>query len=169
MVPNNFLYLIMEKKALFGAGCFWHVEEVFRTTEGVISTAAGYSGGWKEDPTYKEVCKGDTGHTEAVQVIYDDGKITYDELLDVFWNLHDPTQKNRQGWDVGYQYRSVIFYYNDKQKRLAERSKKELDESGKYSKPIATAIEPAKKFYRAEEYHQKYVLKNKNANCRVKL
>jgi peptide-methionine (S)-S-oxide reductase len=159
----------MEKKALFGAGCFWHVEEVFRTTEGVISTAAGYSGGWKEDPTYKEVCKGDTGHTEAVQVIYDDGKITYDELLDVFWNLHDPTQKNRQGWDVGYQYRSVIFYYNDKQKRLAERSKKELDESGKYSKPIATAIEPAKKFYRAEEYHQKYVLKNKNANCRVKL
>jgi peptide-methionine (S)-S-oxide reductase len=159
----------MEKKAMFGAGCFWGVEETFRTVEGVISTTVGYSGGWKENPTYKEVCKGDTGHTEVVQIIYDDEKISYEELLDVFWKCHDPTQKNRQGWDIGYQYRSVIFYYDDEQKELAMESREKLDNSGGFSKPIATEIEPAKKFYKAEEYHQKYVLKHKNANCRVKL
>ncbi|TXT61768.1 MAG: Peptide methionine sulfoxide reductase MsrA [Promethearchaeota archaeon] len=154
---------------MFGAGCFWGVEETFRTVEGVISTTVGYSGGWKENPTYKEVCKGDTGHTEVVQIIYDDEKISYEDLLDIFWKCHDPTQKNRQGWDIGYQYRSVIFYYDDEQKELAMESREKLDNSGSFSKPIATEIEPAKEYYKAEEYHQKYVLKNKNANCRVKL
>ena len=142
--------------ATFGAGCFWCVEAIFKNLEGVESVVSGYSGGKVNNPTYEEVCSGSTGHAEVCQLTYDPSKITYTELLEVFWQIHDPTTLNRQGEDVGTQYRSVIFYHNAQQKKLAEKHKKELDESGAWHNPIVTAINPYKNFYRAEEYHQEY-------------
>ena len=147
-------------KATFGAGCFWHVEDLFRKTNGVTSTKVGYIGGNLVNPTYEEVCTDKTGHAEAVQIDYDPNVISYEELLDVFWNNHDPTSLNRQGPDIGYQYRSAIFVHDDDQKKIAEKSKELLENSGKFSKPIVTEITPAPEFYRAEEYHQKYFQKH---------
>ena len=147
-------------KATFAAGCFWHVEDLFRKTKGVKSTQVGYIGGKLANPTYEEVCTDRTGHAEAVQVEYDPNEISYDELLDVFWNNHDPTSLNRQGPDIGIQYRSSIFVHGDSQKSLAETSKEKLNSSGKYSKEIVTEIVPAPEFYKAEEYHQKYFQKH---------
>ena len=147
-------------KATFGAGCFWHVEDLFRKTNGVTSTKVGYIGGNLVNPTYEEVCTDKTGHAEAVQIDYDPNVISYEELLDVFWNNHDPTSLNRQGPDIGYQYRSAIFVHDDDQKKIAEKSKDLLENSGKFSKPIVTEITPAPEFYRAEEYHQKYFQKH---------
>lgn len=144
---------------MFGAGCFWGVEERFRKLKGVKSTSVGYSGGVFPDPTYKDVCSDKTGHAEVVQIEFDPSIISYEELLDEFWEAHNPTSLNRQGFDIGTQYRSVIYYYTPKQKQKALQSKEKLEKSGKYKKPIATQIEPAETFYRAEEYHQKYVQK----------
>ncbi len=157
----------MTEKATFGAGCFWGVEVAFRNVEGVRDAAAGYSGGEYENPTYREVCSGTTGHAEVVEVEYDPAVVSYDALLDVFWDNHDPTQLNRQGPDVGTQYRSVIFYHTPEQRRLAEESKRRRQESGRYKRSIVTAIEPASDFYRAEEYHQRYLEKRGLASCRI--
>lgn len=156
------------KKAAFGAGCFWGVEETFRTTEGVISTSVGYMGGHTENPTYGDVCSGQTGHAETVEVIYDPSKISYQELLNVFWNVHDPTTINRQGPDIGEQYRSVIFYYDDEQEKVARDSKEKLQKSGTYRRDIVTEIVPASnyKFYMAEDYHQQYLKKRGQKSCR---
>ncbi len=143
----------------FAAGCFWHVEEAFRTLEGVIDTEVGYEGGHKDNPTYEEVCSHTTGHAETVRVYFDPSRITYEELLEVFWRIHDPTQLNRQGPDIGDNYRSAIFYHDDAQREAAERSMKRLESEGRYSRPIVTQIAPAGKFWRAEEYHQKYFAK----------
>lgn len=151
--------------ATFGAGCFWGVEETFRCMEGVVETAVGYAGGTTEEPTYEQVCSGRTGHAEVVQVEFDPEKISYEELLAEFFKLHDPTQVNRQGPDIGDQYRSVIFYHSDAQREAAEAMKAELDASGRYRRPIATQIEPAPAFWRAEEYHQKYIMKRRGGGC----
>jgi peptide-methionine (S)-S-oxide reductase len=148
------------EKAIFAAGCFWHVEHAFGNVPGVISTAVGYIGGTTENPTYKMVCSDTTGHAEAVQVTYDPQQVTYEQLLDVFWKIHDPTQLNRQGPDVGTQYRSAIFYYTSEQRRVALDSKAKLEKSGKFSEPIVTEIFPAGDFYHAEEYHQQYFKKH---------
>lgn len=157
--------IMMIEKATFGAGCFWGVEARFRKVEGVIDAISGYSGGHAKDPTYKEVCTDKTGHAEVVQVTYDPSIVSYEDLLEIFWNIHNPTTLNRQGWDVGTQYRSVVFYDNEEQKEKAIRLKEKLDKSGKYKKPIVTEIVPLKEFYRAEEYHQKYYEKhNKSVN-----
>ncbi|HEY3346352.1 MAG TPA: peptide-methionine (S)-S-oxide reductase MsrA [Nitrospirota bacterium] len=156
------------EKATFAAGCFWHVEEDFRHLPGVVSTQVGFMGGHKENPTYKEVCGGDTGHAEAVEVSYDPAIISYDALLKVFWENHDPTTFNRQGPDIGEQYRSVIFYGNDEQRRKAEASKEQLAASGRFKRPIVTQVVPAGKFYRAEEYHQQYYEKNGLKSCRIR-
>ena len=147
-------------KATFGAGCFWHVEDLLSKTKGVKSTKVGYTGGQLPNPTYEEVCTDKTGHAEAVEVEYDPDEISYGELLDVFWNNHNPTTLNRQGPDVGVQYRSAIFYHNDEQKEIAERSKVAVDQSGRYQDPVVTQIVPAPEFYKAEEYHQKYFKKH---------
>jgi len=150
--------------ATFGTGCFWCTEAIFKELEGVISVMPGYSGGQTLNPTYKEVCSGGTGHAECTQIVYDPSKISYDELLEVFFKVHDPTSLNRQGNDVGTQYRSVIFYHNDEQKRLAEKYKTELDRSGAYDKPLVTQIAALEKFYPAENYHQDYYQYNKDKN-----
>jgi peptide-methionine (S)-S-oxide reductase len=150
--------------ATFGTGCFWCTEAIYKELKAVISVMPGYSGGYKENPTYKEVCGGETGHAECTQVVYDPSKISYDELLEVFFQVHDPTSLNRQGNDVGTQYRSVIFYHNDEQKRLAEKYKTELDRSGAYDKPIVTQIALMEKFYPAENYHHDYYEYNKDKN-----
>lgn len=150
--------------ATFGTGCFWCTEALFKELNGVISVMPGYAGGHTVNPTYKEVCSGETGHAECAQIVYDPSKISYDDLLEVFWEAHDPTQLNRQGNDVGTQYRSVIFYHNDEQKRLAEKYKTELDRSGAYDKPIVTQIAPLEKFYPAENYHRDYYEYNKDKN-----
>jgi peptide-methionine (S)-S-oxide reductase len=142
--------------ATFGTGCFWCTEAIFQQLEGVQQVTSGYSGGFTENPSYKEVCSGTTGHAECLRVIYNPAVISYDELLEVFWQTHDPTTLNRQGADVGTQYRSVVFYHNDKQKMLAEKYKAALDKSGAWEKPIVTTLEPMKKFYSAEDYHQNY-------------
>ena len=147
-------------KATFGAGCFWHVEDLLGKTKGVKSTKVGYTGGQLPNPTYEEVCTDRTGHAEAVEVEYDPDEISFEELLDVFWNNHNPTTLNRQGPDVGIQYRSAIFYHNDEQKEIAEKSKESLDKSGRFENAIVTQIVPAPTFYKAEEYHQKYFQKN---------
>jgi peptide-methionine (S)-S-oxide reductase len=147
-------------KATFGAGCFWHVEDLLSKTKGVTSTKVGYIGGQLPDPTYEEVCTDKTGHAEAVEVEYDPDEISYGELLDVFWRSHNPTTLNRQGPDVGIQYRSAIFYHNDQQKEVAEKSKQLLDKSPQYDNPITTQIIAAPIFYPAEEYHQKYFKKH---------
>ena len=144
--------------ATFAAGCFWGIEEAFSKVNGVIATTVGYSGGSVKNPTYKNVCSGKTGHTETVQVLYDPKKVSYERLLDVFWKIHNPTYLNRQGLDIGTQYRSVIFYHNQKQKKLALSSLKKIQK--KFKNKIVTDIVPAKTFYKAEEYHQKYYEKN---------
>ena len=140
--------------ATFGNGCFWCTEAIFQDLAGVAKVVSGYSGGHVENPTYRQVCNGTTGHAEVLQITYDPSKITFDELLKVFWQTHDPTTLNRQGNDVGTQYRSVIFYHNEAQKTLAEQYKRELDASGAWDAPIVTVIEPFTKFYPAEDYHQ---------------
>ena len=147
-------------KATFAAGCFWHVEDLFLKTKGVKSTKVGYIGGKLANPTYEEVCTDRTGHAEAVEVEYDPNEISFNELLDVFWNNHDPTSLNRQGPDYGIQYRSSIFFHDDSQKQIAQKSKEDLDSSGKFPKKIVTEILPAPEFYKAEEYHQKYFQKH---------
>jgi peptide-methionine (S)-S-oxide reductase len=147
------------KIATFGAGYFWGVEEKFRKIKGVVSTTVGYSGGDFNNPTYKNVCSGKTGHAEVVRVEYDPDIVSYEELLEIFWKIHNPTTLNRQGFDIGEQYRSVIFYHSEEQKEKALESKKRLEKSGIYKDPIVTKIEDAKEFYRAEEYHQKYIQK----------
>jgi peptide-methionine (S)-S-oxide reductase len=143
-------------KATFGAGCFWCTEAVFQNLKGVQSVVSGYTGGAVKNPTYEQVCTGTTGHAEAIQVAYDPSVITYEELLEVFWQTHDPTTRDQQGNDYGPQYRSAIFYHTDEQKRLAEHYKKKLDAAGLFSAPIVTEIEPFTEFYRAEAYHQNY-------------
>lgn len=153
------------EKAMFGAGCFWGVEHKFRGVEGVVETAVGYSGGNVENPTYQQVCSDTTGHAEVVLVNYDPKKVSYKRLVELFFDLHNPTQLNRQGPDVGRQYRSAVFYHNEDQKRVAEQAKAALAESGKYSKPIVTEISPAKPFWRAEEYHQRYLEKRGVESC----
>jgi peptide-methionine (S)-S-oxide reductase len=146
--------------ATFGSGCFWCTEAVFQRIKGVESVVSGFSGGNVKNPTYYEVCEGMTGHAEVVQVTYDPKVVTYPELLEVFWKLHDPTTLNRQGNDVGTQYRSVIFYHTDEHKELAEHYMRKLDESGAYSRPIVTEIAPYSEFYPAEDYHQNYFREN---------
>lgn len=148
--------------ATFGGGCFWCVEAVFEELNGITSVVSGYAGGHKENPTYKEVCDGTTGHAEVCQIQYDPKIVSYAELLEVFWKTHDPTTRNRQGNDVGTQYRSVIYYHNDEQKQLAEGYKKKLDEEKIWPNPIVTEIEPLPKFYPAENYHQDYYSENGN-------
>jgi len=154
-------------KATFGAGCFWGVEEAFRTLPGVTATAVGYAGGTTEGPTYRDVCTGRTGHAEVVEVEYDPARIDYGRLLDAFWEVHDPTTLNRQGPDVGTQYRSAIFYHDDAQKAAAESAKERLQAAGGSRRPIVTEIAPAPTFWRAEEYHQGYVQKNGGHGCSI--
>jgi peptide-methionine (S)-S-oxide reductase len=154
-------------KATFGAGCFWGVEEIFSNVKGVVSTAVGYAGGTKENPTYEDVCRDKTGHAEVVEIEFDPSQVTYDELLDVFWSNHNPTTLNRQGPDVGTQYRSVIFYHSPEQKSAAELSREKIDQSGRFPRPVVTQIEPALEFWRAEEYHQRYLQKRGQSHCAV--
>ena len=153
------------ERAMFGAGCFWGVETGFRQVEGVVDAAVGYSGGKTDNPTYEQVCTGLTEHTEVVYVEYDPEVVSFERLVDVFWNGHDPTQVNRQGPDVGTQYRSAIYYYTDEQRDIAETSKKAVDASGSLRAPIATEILPAREFYRGEEYHQQYFAKRGIESC----
>jgi peptide-methionine (S)-S-oxide reductase len=150
------------KKATFGSGCFWCTEAVFERVEGVHSVVSGYAGGDIENPTYEQICSGSTGHAEVTQITYDPGITTYDELLQIFWRTHDPTTLNRQGNDVGSQYRSVIFSHDDEQKHLAERYKEDLNASGAWKDPIVTEIVPLTVFYKAEDYHQNYYENNPN-------
>ena len=156
------------EKATFGAGCFWGVEATFQEIDGVVSTAVGYSGGKLEDPSYQDVCSGRTGHAEVVQVEYDPAKVSYDRLLDVFWDNHDPTTVNRQGPDVGEQYRSAIFFHTPEQEAAAKASKARLERSGRYARPIVTEITPASEFWRAEDYHQRYLEKRGLAHCTIR-
>lgn len=153
--------------ATFGAGCFWGVEESFRRIPGVRETAVGYSGGNVPNPTYEDVCTDQTGHAEVVQVDYDADRVAYDELLEVFWSNHDPTQLNRQGPDVGTQYRSAVFFHTPEQEAAARASKERLEKSGRLRRPIATVIEPAATFWRAEDYHQRYLEKRGLGSCHV--
>lgn len=155
----------MSEIATFGAGCFWGIEAAFRRVPGVLDAVVGYSGGHMQNPTYKDVCTDETGHAEVVQVSYDPAKVTYEQLLDAFWQMHDPTQVNRQGPDFGSQYRTAIFFHSLEQEAAAKKSKAALDASGKFRRPIATEITPAGPFYRAEEYHQHYLEKRGAASC----
>jgi peptide-methionine (S)-S-oxide reductase len=157
----------MSEKATFGAGCFWGVEATFRNIEGVVNATVGYAGGTKENPTYKDVCTDETGHAEVVEVEFDPARVSYEKLLDVFWANHNPTTLNRQGPDVGTQYRSVIFYHSPQQKAAAEASRDKIDKSGRFNRPVVTQIEPAPKFYQAEEYHQRYLEKRGQTHCAV--
>ena len=155
------------EKATFAAGCFWGVEETFRTLPGVLDTAVGFMGGTTESPSYREVCTGRTGHAEVVQLEYDPARISYDRLLDAFWSCHDPTTKDRQGPDVGTQYRSAIFFHTPEQEAAARKSIARLESEGRFRRPIVTMIEPASAFWRAEEYHQRYLEKQGAASCRL--
>ena len=157
------------KKATFGAGCFWGVEAAFRQLDGVVSTAVGYMGGTVDNPTYQQVCSHSTGHAEVVQVEYDPTRIGYSELLNTFWSNHDPTQLNRQGPDVGSQYRSVVFFHDADQEAEASASKQAIETRGTFANPVVTQIVPAETFWRAEEYHQQYLEKKGLASCRVDL
>lgn len=148
------------EKATFGAGCFWCVEAAFQHVPGVLSVVSGYAGGTAPNPTYEQVCSGTTGHTEVVHITFDSKVISYSELLDIFWEIHDPTTPNRQGNDIGPQYRSIILYHSDEQKRLAEQKKRELSDSGIWKKPVITEIVPFTAFYKAEDYHQNYFKNN---------
>jgi peptide-methionine (S)-S-oxide reductase len=153
--------------ATFGAGCFWGVEEAFRRVPGVLDTAVGYMGGHVEHPTYHQVCSHGTGHAEVVQVQYDPARVSYDDLLDIFFSIHDPTQVNRQGPDVGTQYRSVIFTHDEAQRDAALAARERLAGSGRFRRPIASEITPAAAFWRAEEYHQRYIEKSGGASCHI--
>ena len=155
------------EQATFGAGCFWGVETTFRETPGVVDAAVGYEGGTYANPTYRDVCTGDTGHAEVVEVTFDPTQVSYDTLLNVFWENHNPTTLNSQGPDFGTQYRSAIFYHSPEQQAQAEASKAKWDGSGRFKKPIVTEIVPAQTFYRAEEYHQQYLAKRGLASCHV--
>jgi peptide-methionine (S)-S-oxide reductase len=155
------------EKATFGAGCFWGVEATFRAVQGVMNATVGYAGGKTENPTYEDVCSDDTGHAEVVQVEFDPKQVSYRDLLNVFWTNHDPTTLNRQGPDVGTQYRSVVFYHSPEQKTAAEELKSELDRSGRFRRPIVTQIEPAPPFWPAEDYHQRYLEKRGLAHCHI--
>lgn len=157
----------MMEKATFAAGCFWGVEETFRQLPGVLDTAVGFMGGTTANPSYREVCGGRTGHAEVVHLEFDPARISYEELLEAFWSCHDPTTLNRQGPDVGDQYRSAIFYHTPEQEAAARASKERLEAAGRFRRPIVTAIEPALTFWRAEEYHQRYLEKRGEAACRV--
>jgi len=154
-------------KATFGAGCFWGVEEAFLRVPGVVDVAVGYSGGHTPGPTYRQVCTGQTGHAEVVEVDFDPAVVSYDRLLDVFFSIHDPTTPNRQGPDVGTQYRSAIFVHDADQQAAAEAARARLDASGRFRRPIVTEIAPAGPFHRAEEYHQRYLQKNGGAGCSI--
>ena len=158
---------MQSEKATFGAGCFWGVVETFRNLRGVLSTSVGYAGGTQENPTYQDVCTDKTGHAEVVEMEFDPSQISYDELLDFFWSNHNPTTLNRQGPDVGAQYRSVIFYHSPEQQATANASKEKLEKSGRFNRPIVTQIEPAPTFWRAEDYHQHYLQKRGQAHCAV--
>ena len=155
------------EKATFGAGCFWGVEATFRQIPGVIDTAVGYLGGTLKNPTYEDVCTDQTGHAEVVQVTFEPAKVSYDQLLNVFWEMHDPTTLNRQGPDIGTQYRSAIFFHSPEQERLARASKEKMQASGRFRRPIVTEITPASTFYRAEDYHQKYLAKRGLSHCHI--
>lgn len=155
------------EKATFGAGCFWGVEETFRKMRGVTSTAVGYSGGTLTNPSYRDVCTGRTGHAEVVQVEYDPAQVSYEALLAVFWSCHDPTTLNRQGPDVGSQYRSAVFYHTPQQEAAARASKDKLSSSGLFKRPIVTEITPASEFWMAEDYHQQYVAKRGGGSCHL--
>jgi|SRR5437762_2575708 len=155
------------EKATFGAGCFWGVEATFRQIPGVIDTAVGYLGGKLANPTYEDVCTDKTGHAEVVQINFDPAKVSYEQLLNVFWEMHDPTTMNRQGPDIGTQYRSAIFFHSPEQEAIAHRSKMELKASGKFRRTIVTEITPASSFYRAEEYHQRYLEKRGLSHCHI--
>jgi len=150
--------------ATFATGCFWCTEAIFEDLKGVLKVTSGYTGGHVKNPSYKEVCSGETGHAECIQLVYEPSKISYDELLEVFFEVHDPTSLNRQGADVGTQYRSAIFYHDAAQKEKAEFYKNELNKNGAFDKPIVTEIAPASKFYAAEDYHQEYYENNKSSN-----
>ena len=153
------------QQATFGAGCFWGVEAAFQKIKGVLTTKVGYMGGHVKNPTYKEVCTDKTGHAEVVHLTYDPNKISYEQLLDVFWDIHDPTQLNKQGPDRGTQYRSIVFYHDEAQKKMVEQSKQKQQTSGNFNKKIVTEIVPAQEFYPAEEYHQKYFEKQGRFCC----
>jgi len=156
----------MSNKATFGAGCFWGVELRFRELDGVMDAAVGYMGGTVEQPTYEQVCTDQTGHAEVVEIEFDPDRIDYETLVREFFALHDPTQVNRQGPDVGRQYRSVVFFHDDDQRAVAEAVRADLDKSGRFSRPIATAVDPATTFWRAEDYHQQY-LARRGGTCAV--
>ena len=153
------------QKATFGAGCFWGVEAAFREVDGVVSTAVGYMGGDLDNPSYQDVCTGTTGHTEVVEVIFKPEEVGYNDLLYIFWTIHDPTTLNRQGPDIGVQYRSVIFYHNPEQKESAIKMREKMQKSNIYPRDIVTAIEPAQNFWKAEEYHQQYFEKTGRRSC----
>lgn len=155
------------EKATFAAGCFWGVEETFRQIPGVLETMVGYLGGHTANPTYKDVCTDETGHAEVVQVTFDPSKVSYEKLLEVFWSTHDPTTLNRQGPDIGTQYRSAIFFHSPEQERRARASKDKMEASGKFRREIVTEITPASTFYPAEEYHQKYLAKRGLSHCHI--
>jgi peptide-methionine (S)-S-oxide reductase len=157
----------LTKKATFGAGCFWGVEAAFRQLDGVTKTEVGYEGGTLDNPTYEDVCSHTTGHAEVVEVTYDPDQVSYEQLLDVFWHKHDPTQLNRQGWDIGDQYRSVIFFHDPDQQEVAVRSKAE--EQNRHRRPVVTQVEPAQTFYPAEDYHQQYLEKRGRSTCTAAL
>ena len=157
----------MSEKATFAAGCFWGVEAAFRQIPGVLATAVGYIGGRTKNPTYEDVCTDGTGHAEAVEVEFDPNRVSYQQLLDVFWREHDPTQLNRQGPDVGTQYRSAIFFHSAAQQAAAIALKEGLEKGGRYRRPIVTEIVPAPEFYRAEDYHQQYLEKRGLASCKI--
>jgi peptide-methionine (S)-S-oxide reductase len=157
----------MQEIATFGAGCFWGIEAAFRRMPGVLDAEVGYSGGKMENPTYRDVCRDTTGHAEVVQVTFDPEKLSYEQLLDVFWTIHDPTQVNRQGPDFGNQYRTAIFFHSPEQEAAAKKSKQALEASGKLRKPVATEITAAGPFWRAEEYHQRYLEKRGATSCHM--
>jgi len=157
----------MQEIATFGAGCFWGIEAAFRQVPGVLDAAVGYSGGKTQNPSYQEVCTDTTGHAEVVQVTFDPEKLSYEQLLEVFWSIHDPTQVNRQGPDYGKQYRTAIFFHSPEQEAAAKKSKQALEASGKLRRPVATEITQAGPFWRAEEYHQRYLEKRGAASCHI--
>ena len=157
----------MSERATFAAGCFWGVEAAFRQTPGVTGTRVGYAGGHTQNPSYKEVCSDTTGHAEAVEVTFDPEQVSYDDLLDIFWRSHDPTQLNRQGWNIGTQYRTGIFFHSPEQQEAALRSKAEVQ--ARTQRPVVTEIEPAPEFFEAEDYHQQYLEKRGQASCHVGL
>jgi peptide-methionine (S)-S-oxide reductase len=155
------------EKATFAAGCFWGVEMIFRKIDGVLSTMVGYTGGHTQNPTYDQVCSGTTGHAESVEIVFDPDKVSYEKLLNIFWDNHNPTTLNRQGPDVGSQYRSAVFYHNDRQKELALSIKEKLQKSGQFKSEIVTEIVIANTFYKAEEYHQQYLEKREIGGCKI--